>query len=82
MDKEHKLSAAIAAKYECIITPTTVLVPLKDPQGKVIYPAKRITVDLRTGTLAQAEQLVKNGFKYLVPKENKPASSAPKSEKK
>ena len=82
MHTEHKLSAAIAAKYECTITPTTVLVPLKDNQGNVIRPTKRITVDLRTGTLAQAEELVKHGFKYLVPKENKPASSAPKSVKK
>ncbi|MEM8564932.1 MAG: hypothetical protein AAGF85_00630 [Bacteroidota bacterium] len=74
-NKRPELSKAVAAVYDCTITPTEVLVPIKK-DGKIVYPLKRLRVDLTKATLKQAEALVANGFKYLVKKKSASSSSS------
>ena len=61
----HQLPPEVAAKYRCTVVPCVLL----------LLWLKR-TVDLRTLTLAEAEELVKDPrFTYLVPIRKRPKAA-------
>lgn len=57
MSTQHTLPPDVARKYECTRTPGRF----------IVQKPVRMEVDLRTITLEQADELVKNGFPYLRP---------------
>ncbi|WP_201979334.1 hypothetical protein [Hymenobacter rubidus] len=61
----HQLQPEVAAKYRCRIVPCRVEI---QRLGR--------TIDLRTLTVAEADELVKDPlFTYLVPKRKRPKSA-------
>lgn len=61
----HQLQPDVAAKYECPIVPT-----------RIELQYCRRTIDLRTLTVAEADELVKDPrFTYLIPRRTKPRAA-------
>jgi hypothetical protein len=62
-DNLPKLRTEVAEKYECTIQPTQL-------HRVKLESGKKVSVNLPELTLKRADELVKDGFKYLKPKNN------------